>query len=110
MASVKMMQGDSYSIPIDLYLDGQTLKPSMVKEVLVYVGSALVKSFTKKEVGYDTTKQQWYIRPTQEETLAMEPGDYQVIARVKFNGVNPDVEGVLTGRLIITEGPGTEVL
>lgn len=108
---MKIMQGDSYAIPIRLTQGGYALTPEMVDEVEISVGEALIKKFTAGGVVYDKASQQWYIRPTQAETLALEAGEnYQVIARVKYKNVPADVKGVNIGSIDVEDTFSTEVI
>lgn len=107
MATVKMMQGDSYVVFIQLTMNGTTLTPDMVADVEICVGDVLRKTWSGGGVGYDTMTQQWYIRPTQEETLAMEVESYGVIARVKFG---EDVKGIKVGSINIVDTHSEEVI
>lgn len=109
MATVKMMQGDSYVIPINLKLSGNPLTPDMVEDVEVCVGEKLRKTFREGSVGYDTSKQRWYIRPSQEETLGLDVEGYSVIARVKFSN-GADVKGIKVGTILILDSHSEEVL
>ena len=109
MASIKIMQGDSYVIPVNLTLNGYPMTPDMVDDVEVCVGEGLRKTFSEGGVGYDTSKQRWYIRPTQEETLALEVEGYDVIARVKFSN-GADVKGIKVGTIVVLDTHSEEVL
>lgn len=111
MASIKMMRGDSYIVPIELKQNGVPLTSGMVTDVEVCVGDALRKTFSGGGVGFDTVTKRWYIRPTQAETLAMEPGSYHVIARVKYSNTDPaDVVGLVVGMIIISDTNSEEVI
>lgn len=111
MAVVKIMQGDSYVVFINLTVDQQVLTPEMVEDVEVCVGEVLRKTYSAGSVGFDAASQMWYIRPTQEETLAMEEDVYEVTARARFmDGGNPDVVGIKVGRIMIVNGQSGEVI
>ena len=111
MATVKMMQGDSYFVFFDLLQDGTALTPSLIADVEVSVGENLRYQYSTGTVGYDTTSRQWYFRPSQAETLAAEATQYEVIARVKYaNHINADVRGVNIGRISIEDGLSEEVI
>lgn len=107
MATIKMMQGDSYVVFFALTLNQTPLTPDMVDDVEVCVGEALRKTLSSGSVGYDTETEQWYMRPSQAETMAMEVNAYEVIARVKFGD---DVKGIVIGRIIITDTHSEEVI
>lgn len=111
MATVNMMQGDSYAVYIDLEQSGVDLTPEMVSDIEVSVGENLRKTYSGGGVGYDAASQRWYIRPTQEETLALEADGHEVIARVKYrNTPIADVKGISVGRIKITESLSKEVI
>lgn len=111
MAVIKIMQGDSYVVFIQLTVDQQTLTPEMVEDVEICVGEALRKTCSGGGVGFDSSSQMWYIRPTQTETLAMAADVYEVVARVKFcDGDSSDVIGIRVGRIMIQDGKSEEVI
>lgn len=116
MAAIKMMQGDSYSIPFTITMNGTTeITPDIVSELEVCVGrenkTSIRKMFSAESVWFDETSRQWFFRPTQEETLHMDPGSYDAIARMKFrNGDETDVIGVEIGRISISDTHSEEVI
>ena len=112
MASVKIRQGDSYPILINVKQEGVPLTPSMVDEVEVSIGSALRKTYTSGGVGYDPSLSRWYIFPTQQETIDLEAGDYEVMVRVKYktNSSLPYVQSDPADRIVVLESPSKEVL
>lgn len=103
-----IMQGDSYPIEITLKLNGSVLTPDMIDEIEICVGSGIRKLYTNGEVVYKDG--QWYFRLTQEETLGMDEGSFEVISRVKFPNQPPDVEGKRAGRIEVRETHSKEVL
>lgn len=107
MASIKMMQGDSYVVPIDLTLNGQKLTPDIADDVEICIGEVMRMTFSGGTVGYDLATERWYIRPTQAETIALEPDTYNAVARIK---IGDDVKGINIGRLTITETEGEGVI
>lgn len=111
MASVKIMQGDSYAIPITLKQDGVILTPDAVADVEVCVGETMRKTWSSGGVGFDRNTQQWYIRPSQAETLALEADSYDVIVRVKYLSLpEADVVGKKVGTITVQEGESEAVL
>ena len=111
MAAVRMMQGDSRSLFVQLKLDGKPVTPGMVSEIEITVGESLRKLQSSGEVMYDSASQLWYFIPTQEETLAMEPNGYAVQARIKLpNGQYSPVTGITVGRIIILSSQSKEVI
>lgn len=111
MATVRMMQGDSYALMINLTQMGGILTPDLVADIEISIGDSIRKTYSGGEVLFDSVEQQWYIKPTQEETLALEPGGYEAIARIKFSDADDaDVKGINIGRIIIIEAPSEEVI
>ena len=111
MAAVRMMQGDSRSLFVQLKLDGKPATPGMVSEIEITVGESLRKLQSSGEVMYDSASQLWYFIPTQEETLGMEPNGYEVQARIKLpNGQYSPVTGITVGRIIILSSQSKEVI
>ena len=114
MASVKMMQGDSYAVFVSLTMEqtGDPITPSMVSDIEICVGDSLLrKTYASGEVMYDATQSLWYFVPTQEDTLGMEPDSYEAQARVKFlNGQYPTVKGITVGTIMILDAKSEEVI
>ena len=116
MATKKMMQGDSYSIPFVITMNGSTeITPDMVAEVELCIGNAdgaqLRKTYSGGGVWYDYTSRKWFFRPSQQETFEMEPGSYDAIVRLKFSDSSEaDVIGVQIGRIAITDTQSEEVI
>jgi hypothetical protein len=113
MATVKMMQGDSYAVFVSLKLKDteEPITPHMVSEIEITVGESLRKTYTSEEVRYDDEEMQWYFIPTQEETFALEPESYEVQARIKFaNGQYSSVKGIVVGNIMIMDASSSEVI
>jgi hypothetical protein len=111
MGTIKMMQGDSYYVFIEMTQYEEILLPETVDDLEICVGEALRYSVSGGTVGFDTASQRWFFRPTQEETLSLDPGQYNVIVRVKYaNDPLSDVKGVPVGRIIISDTYSEEVL
>jgi hypothetical protein len=113
MASVKMMQGDSYAVFVALRLKqtAEPITPDMVSEVEITVGDSLRKTLSAGEVLYDYDQNLWYFIPSQEETLAMDPDSYEVQARPKFaNGQYSTVKGISVGNIVILDANSNEVI
>lgn len=109
--AITLMQGDSYPVLIDLTQNGVNLTPEMVDDVEICIAEYLRKTYVQDGVGYDTELQKWYIRPTQQETLNLPEGSYDVIARVKYrNQPQADVKGIPIGRMKILGTFSEEVL
>lgn len=106
-----MMQGDSYPVPIDVEQAGVDLTPDMIADLEVCVGTKLRYLASTGGVGHDGSLSMWYIRPSQADTLSLEPGSYDVVIRVKYlNKPQADVKGVRAGKLVITQSNSKEVI
>lgn len=113
MASLKIMQGDSYAVFFALRIKqtSEPITPDMVSEVEVTVGKSLRKTYTAGEVRYDDEQSQWYFVPTQDETFAMDPESYEVQVRPKFsNGQHSTVKGITVGNIVILDANSSEVI
>lgn len=113
MASLRMMQGDSYPVFVALNLidTGEPITPNMVSELEICVGESIRKTYSSNDVFYDYTEREWYFIPTQSETFAMEPGSYEVQARPKFaNGEYSTVRGIKVGTIVIADANSNEVI
>jgi len=106
-----IMQGDSYTIYLNLTQSGDTLTPDLVDDLEVYIGETLRKTFSAGSVFFDAESGIWSIRPTQEETMALEEGSHEVTVRVKYKGqVQADVMGIVIGRIRVQACVSKEVL
>lgn len=113
MASIKMMQGDSYPVFVALSLKdtGELITPDIVGDVEICVGESLRKTYLSGGVFYDNNEREWFFVPTQEETFAMEPDSYEVQARVKLpNGSYSPVRGIKVGTIDILDANSSEVI
>lgn len=113
MATVRMMQGDSYAVFVNLKLTetGEPLTPEMVADVEICVGETLRKTHTAGEVQYDPAEREWYFIPSQEETFALDPESYEVQARIKLpNGQYSTVKGIKVGTIVILDANSEEVI
>lgn len=106
--AIKIMQGDSYDIPVSVTQDDVTVTPEMVTDIEISVGSDIQKRYSNGEVYYGEDGQ-WYFRLSQEETFAMEDS-YEVYVRAVYSGDPSDVVGVRAGAIIMQETGSTEVL
>ena len=111
MATIKMMQGDSRAVFFTLEQSGAELTPNKVSEVEITIGTNMRKLYSTGEVKWDKARRQWYIFPTQEETLALKPDGYEVQARFKYpNGEFSPVKGLTLGRIVITSAQSKDVI
>lgn len=108
--NIKMHQGDSYAIPIELTQDGVHLTPDMVEDIEISVGSEFFRSLSAGDLLQMEDSDYYYIIPTQEETLAMKPGQYDVGVRVKYRDTPPWVNVEPIGRITILPSSFKEVI
>lgn len=108
---MKIMRGDSYPIYIELLQDNTILAPEMVAEIEVCIGESMRKLYSRNEVMFDQSSGRWYIRPSQQETLAWTESAYNVIARVKYANMDlPEVLGMNVGRINVVDTFSKEVI
>lgn len=108
---MKIMQGDEYDVYIDLKQDGIALKPNLVDDIEICIGSTIRKTFQNSSVLFDSKELKWYIRLTQQETLGMEEGQHQTIGRIKYKGApQSDVVGIKLESFIVMPTTSREVL
>ena len=108
MATFKIYQGDSYNIPVSLKQAGYSLTPDLVSDIRVTVGESLSYDISSGKLHFDEDEQMWYFRPTQSETLSLEPDSYSVMAKVKYRNNPADVISVLVGTLVVVDATDTE--
>ena len=108
MKTIEMKQGTSFPILFDLFLDENILTPDLVEDVELCAGEDIRRTLSGGGVMFAEEEQAWWFRPTQAETLAMEPGHYRVEASVKF--LNGYRETVRLGRLTILDAISEEEL
>lgn len=102
---MKIMQGDSYPIPVEVTQDGLVVTPDMVSEVEITIGDAVRKTYTSGGVFFE--ENMWYFLLTQEETFTLE-GE-TVYLRLKYPGTN-NVVGTRVGNLSVESIPQKEVI
>lgn len=108
---MKIMQGDSYPLYLKLTMDGEVIVPDTVLELEVCIGDSLRKLHSKGEVMFDLDSNCWYIWPTQEETLAMDVGQYSVVVRIKYlHHTLNQVQGQQIGRLSVVDTISEEAI
>lgn len=105
---MKIYQGDSYPIPFALMQAEYDLTPEMVSDIRLTVGESLSYEASAGEVFFDAATKRWFFRPSQAETLALDPDVYQVMAKVKYLNNPADVISVPCGRLIVLDATDTE--
>lgn len=108
---MKIMQGDEYDIYINLKQDGNALKPNIVDDIEVFIGSNIRKTYSDETLLFDSKELKWYLRLSQQETFAMEEGQHQVYGRIKYNGAQEsDVVGIRLESIIVMPTTSNEVL
>lgn len=92
MAVVRIKQGDQYSIPVALKLNGEDIDINDIAEVEFTFGNGLRKMFPQ-DVQYNSADNCFYLPLTQAETFDFPAnGSVTLDTRVKF--VGGDVIGV----------------
>lgn len=93
MATIRIKQGDQYSIPVSLLLNGEPIDINEVAEVEFTFQNGLRKLFPQ-EVQYNSVDNCLYIPLTQDETFEFPAnGSVTLDTRVRF--VGGDVIGTL---------------
>ena len=88
MAVIRIKQGDQYSIPIALKLNGEDIDINDIAEVEFTFGNGLRKVFPQ-EVQYNSADNCFYLPLTQDETFEFPAnGAVTLDTRVKFVGGN----------------------
>lgn len=108
---MKIKQGDSYALDFNLKQDGVPIKPNMVDDIEICIGTTVRKTYAGGLLNFDSKSMKWYLRLSQEETFAMEEGTHEVEGRVKYKGVPfSDVIGVKLGTINVIASTSREVL
>jgi len=106
-----IMQGDSYPIYMELKVDGKCLIPDMISEMEVCIGESILKYYSKGEVVFEEGTNQWYIHPTQKETLSLAPGVYKATARPRWKNSEKElVIGARVGEIHVLENSSKAVI
>ena len=96
---MKIMQGDSYPIPVDIMQDGVVVTPEMVEDVEILVGAEIRKRYSTGGVTFENGT--WYFLLTQKETFSMS-GSNEVVFRLK-HPVTGYVHSLLVGYITAIE-------
>ena len=103
-----MMQGDSYSLEIEiLTADGTLVTDTDVSNVEITIGH-LRKTYASGAVRYDSASGAWKFPMSQEETFRYPPSGVRGQVRIVWN--NGDVEGVTIDGIRVKESISREVL
>lgn len=103
---MKIMQGDSYPIPVDITQDGVAVTPETVDEVEITVGTEIRKLYTTGGVTYENGA--WYFLLTQQESFSL-TNQQTVIVRLKYPGTGYTL-GIRAGMLSVEDIPQKVVL
>lgn len=80
----KIRQGETYPIFINLVQNRTALTPDMIADMKVCIGKTFSKTYQTGGVGFFEKTKQWYIFPTQQETLSMPVGNHDLCVHVKY--------------------------
>lgn len=89
---ITIRQGESYRIFLNLKQDGNPLIPESIEDIKVCIGTQFQKTYKQNGVFFDYEKNQWYIFPTQQDTLGMKDGQFTISCHVKY----PDTSVIIT--------------
>lgn len=81
---ITLKQGESFRIYINLTQDGMALVPELIDDIMFCIGGDFNKSYSGGGVRFDTASNRWYIFPTQEETVNMNPGRKTLDCHIKY--------------------------
>jgi len=82
---MQIVQGDEYILPVKIKQGTSTLTPTDVSDVRIQVGDTL-KTYSKNELTFNTTTNEWLYQLTQEQTLAF--NDARVLVQVGVKTTN----------------------
>lgn len=80
---ITIIQGESYPIPVVLQKGTKNLGPEDVADVQICI-AGIHQKYAKGELTYDDTHQRWVFFPTQDDTLAAEPGITAMQVQIKY--------------------------
>jgi hypothetical protein len=103
---MKILQGDSYPIPVEIKQDGIPVIPEIVEEVEITIGTEVRKTYTDGGVFYED--EMWYFLLSQEDTFSLS-GGYDVLLRLKHPG-SGNVVGTKIGKLSVEKADRKEVI
>lgn len=99
--TVKLHQGDSCYIPIELIQDRVPVDAELLSELEICIGSHIVRRISDGGVMQQDGDTNYYIKLTQEETRRMRPGNYDAAARATYRGNEENAVMVHIGRVTI---------
>lgn len=103
---MKIFQGDSYPIPVEIRQDGVPVTSELVEEIEITIGSDIRKTYTGGGVFYEN--EMWYFLLNQEDTFSLS-GGYDVLLRLKHPG-SGNVIGTKIGKLSVEKADRKEVI
>ena len=103
---MKILQGDSYPIPVEILQDGDIVTPQMVEEVEITIGGDVRKTYTGGSIFYED--EVWYFLLGQEDSFSLS-GGYDVLLRLKYTG-SGNVVGTKIGKLSVEKAERKEVI
>jgi hypothetical protein len=103
---MKILQGDSYPIPVEITQDDVPVTPELVEEVEITIGDRVRKTYTGGDVFYED--EMWYFLLSQEDTFSLS-GGYEVLLRLKYPG-SGNVVGTKIGKLSVEKAQRKEVI
>lgn len=103
---MKIFQGDSYPIPVEIRQDGVPVTSELVEEIEITIGSDIRKTYTGGGVFYED--EMWYFLLSQEDTFSLS-GGYDVLLRLKHPG-SGNVIGTKIGKLSVEKADRKEVI
>ena len=102
-----IMQGDQYSIPIEISLANGAAKPSDFADVEIII-AGIRKTMSKGEIGYDVDEAVFLFPIEQKETFMLNKRNITAQARVKLH--NGDVVGRDLGDIEFIESSSRTVI
>ncbi len=106
--AIRIKQGDAYSLPVLLRLNGEPVDPDSVAEVEFTFGNGLRKLFPG-DAQYNSADGCFYLPLTQSETFAF-PANGAVTLDIRVKFVGGDVLGVQRMESIAVADASSEVV
>ena len=103
---MRILQGDSYPIPVEITQDGASITPEVIEEIEITSGNTVRKTYTGGGVFF--AEGMWYFLLSQEDTFSLS-GGYDVLLRIKYPGTG-NVVGTKIGKLSVEKAQHKEVI
>lgn len=81
---ITIRQGESYPIFVNLTQDGSILTPDLITDMKLCIGDSFHKTYQSGGLAFDKASQRWYIKLTQDETMAMTVGVMVLCCHIKY--------------------------